>query len=102
MEYREFGRTGMQVPAVGMGTWRTFDVRGQAAEQNARAVVDAALQAGANFFDSSPMYGEAERVLGKTLEGRRDQTLVATKVWTQTVTEGRLQVERALRFFGGR
>ena len=38
---------------------------------NARAVVDAALKAGADVFDSSSMYGEAERVLGRALEGRR-------------------------------
>jgi hypothetical protein len=51
-----------------MGTWRTFDVTGAAREANARAV-DAALETDANFFDSSPMYGQAERVLGLALEG---------------------------------
>ena len=101
MEVRDLGRAGLQVPVIGMGTWQTFDVRGQAAEHNARAVVDAALQAGATFFDSSPMYGEAERVLGKALEGCRDQSLAATKVWARTVNEGRAQIERAFRFFGG-
>jgi aryl-alcohol dehydrogenase-like predicted oxidoreductase len=85
-----------------MGTWRTFDVRGAAAERNARAVVDAALAAGANFFDSSPMYGAAERVLGVALEGRRDTALVATKIWADTPEEGAAQAERALGFFGGR
>ncbi len=102
MEYRSLGQTGLRVPVVGMGTWRTFDVRGAAEEANARAIVDAALEAGANFFDSSPMYGEAERVLGAALEQRRDQALVATKVWAGTAEEGRVQVERALGFFGGR
>ncbi len=48
------------------------------------------------------MYGEAERVLGQALEGRRAETLVATKVWTRGVEEGRVQIERALRLFGGR
>ncbi len=84
-----------------MGTWRTFDVRGAAAESNARAVVDVALEAGANFFDSSPMYGEAERVLGRALESRRERALVATKVWARDAAEGRAQVERSLDFFGG-
>jgi aryl-alcohol dehydrogenase-like predicted oxidoreductase len=102
MELRTLGKTGLQVPVVGMGTWQTFDVRGEAAEQNARQVVDAALAAGANFFDSSPMYGEAERVLGKTLENRRDAALIATKVWAHSVSEGRNQIERAFRFFGNR
>ncbi len=101
MEHRELGRTGLQVPAVGMGTWRTFDVSGEPARKNARAVVDTALKAGANFFDSSPMYGEAEHVLGEALRGRRKMALVATKVWAPTRSEGRAQVKRALQFFGG-
>ena len=67
MERRRFGATGLTVPAVGMGTWQTFDVRGAEAEANARAIIDTALGAGANFFDSSPMYGESERVLGLAL-----------------------------------
>lgn len=102
MQQREFGSTGLKVPAVGMGTWQTFDVRGHEAEANARAVVDQALGHGANFFDSSPMYGEAERVLGLALEGRRDRALIATKVWARGIDEGRLQVGRALDYFGGR
>lgn len=102
METRMLGRTGLRVPVVGMGTWRTFDVRGAAAEQNARSVIDAALAAGANFFDSSPMYGEAERVLGAALDGRREEALVATKVWASSIAEGQGQIEQALRYFGGR
>lgn len=101
MEMRTLGRTGLRVPAVGMGTWRTFDVHGATDERNARAVVDAAFAAGATFFDSSPMYGEAERVLGAALEGRRDAALVATKIWTPSATEGHAQAERALRAFDG-
>jgi aryl-alcohol dehydrogenase-like predicted oxidoreductase len=85
-----------------MGTWRTFDVRGAGARENARAVVDAAFAAGVKVFDSSPMYGAAEEVLGEALEGRRDQAFVATKIWTHSADEGRHQAERALRFLGGR
>lgn len=102
METRALGHSGLNVPVIGMGTWRTFDVRGTEAEQNAARVVDRALDAGACFFDSSPMYGEAERVLGQALEGRRERALVATKVWTPSASEGRVQIDRALRFFGGR
>jgi len=99
METRILGKTGMEVPIVGMGTWKTFDVRGTAAKRNARAVVDAALMAGVHFFDSSPMYGEAERVLGEALQGRRRSALIATKVWAYSVSEGHTQVNRALTFF---
>jgi aryl-alcohol dehydrogenase-like predicted oxidoreductase len=102
MEVRELGISKIRVPAIGMGTWRTFDARGPRAEANACAVVDAALDTGANFFDSSPMYGEAERVLGAALEGRRGRALIATKVWTRGAREGRKQIARALGYFGGR
>ncbi len=101
MEIRALGKSGLYVPAVGMGTWQTFDVRGAAAESNSRNIVDQALKSGANFFDSSPMYGEAERVLGGTLEGRRQKALIATKVWTSSSEEGRHQIEKAFSFFGG-
>ena len=85
-----------------MGTWQTFDVRGDAAERNVRAVVDAAIAGGTNLFDSSPMYGEAERVLGGALVGRRDEVLVATKVWTDDDAEADAQIQRALGWLGGR
>ena len=101
MEHRLFLRASFTVPVVGMGTWQTFDVR--AADARARqAVTDAALNSGANFFDSSPMYGQAERVLGRTLDGRRPEAIVATKVWTADDEEARRQMAAALRFFGGR
>ena len=100
MERRVLGDGGLQVPAVGMGTWRTFDVRDRAGIERSRTVVDAALAAGASFFDSSPMYGAAEDVLASALEGRRDQALVATKAWTRSAREGRGQVEHALSLYG--
>lgn len=102
MEQRILGQTGLRVPVIGMGTWRTFDVRGAAAEQRAHAVVAAALDAGITLFDSSPMYGAAERVLGEALTGRREQALIATKIWAQGAAEGRAQAQRALGFYAGR
>ena len=101
MERRAFGRTGLRVPAVGMGTWQTFDVRG-ADVAACQAVTDAALRAGANFVDSSPMYGQAERVLSRTLGDRRDAALVATKVWADNDEEAAVQIRSGLRLFGGR
>jgi aryl-alcohol dehydrogenase-like predicted oxidoreductase len=102
VELRPLGNTCLTVPAVGMGTWRTFDVRGARAEAHRRRIVDAAFRTGATLFDSSPMYGEAERVLGAALSGRRGRALVATKVWTDSAAEGRRQIERSLALFGGR
>jgi aryl-alcohol dehydrogenase-like predicted oxidoreductase len=102
MERRVLGSSGIEVPVVGMGTWKTFDVRGSAEVERRRGVVDAALEVGTNLFDSSPMYGEAERVLGAALQGRREQALVATKIWTADDREAELQVRHSLDFFGGR
>jgi aryl-alcohol dehydrogenase-like predicted oxidoreductase len=102
MEIRVLGRSGLQVPVIGMGTWRTLDVSGRAAEERCRAVVSAALEDGARLFDTSPMYGRAEEVLARCLEGRRDGAIVATKVWTPSAREGREQIARALEWYGGR
>jgi len=102
MEQRSLGQSGVRTPVVGMGTWRTFDVRGAQAEQAARAIVGEALNHGVRFVDSSPMYGEAERVLGAALEGRRDKAIIATKVWARTAAEGQAQIARALSVFGDR
>ena len=84
-------------PVVGLGTWGTFE--GDAAL--ARSVVDAALAAGTRLFDTSPMYRGAEGALGAALEGRRDQAIVATKIWTGSVEEGRAQFARQLEWYGG-
>jgi len=104
IDARPLGRTsGLTVPAVGMGTWQTLDVRGEDAERRAHEIVAEALGAGARFIDSSPMYGEAERVLGEALaDDGRDDAIVATKVWTPDDAEAERQVQRALGWYGGR
>jgi diketogulonate reductase-like aldo/keto reductase len=92
METRRLG------PVVGLGTWNTFD--GDVA--TAQAVVGAALDAGTTLVDSSPMYNGAERALGRALDGRRDDAIVATKIWARSVDEGREQFARQLEWYGGR
>lgn len=87
MEKRRLG------PVVGLGTWNTFD--GDASL--ARDVVEAALDAGARVFDSSPMYRGAEASLGNALDGRGT---VATKIWARSVDEGREQYARQREWFG--
>jgi aryl-alcohol dehydrogenase-like predicted oxidoreductase len=94
MDRRPLGRSGIEVPAIGMGTWRTFDTA-----NNRRPLVNAALEAGVDLFDSSPMYGRAEEALGKAIAGLRERVLIATKIWTAAASEGREQAEHALRLF---
>ncbi|HEY3060655.1 MAG TPA: aldo/keto reductase [Chloroflexota bacterium] len=99
MERRALGSSGMLVPVVGMGTWKTFDVT---RAEDRREVLDVALECGSNLVDSSPMYGRAERVLGELLPGRRSEVLVATKIWTPDDAEAERQIQRALGYFEGR
>ena len=95
MDRRRLGRTSLDVPVIGMGTWQTFDT-----EQDRRPIVDEALQAGIDLFDSSPMYGRAEDLLAKALDGRRGKAIVASKIWTSSEAEGRKQADHALGLFG--
>jgi diketogulonate reductase-like aldo/keto reductase len=90
MEERRLG------PVVGLGTWNTFDTDAALAGE----VVGAALDAGVRLFDSSPMYRGAESALGAALDGRRDGTSVATKIWAGSVEEGREQFGRQLEWYG--
>jgi diketogulonate reductase-like aldo/keto reductase len=85
-------------PVVGLGTWSTFD----SDSELAREVVAAAWSAGVRLFDTSPMYGGAEASLSVALEGKREEAIVATKIWASTVDEGREQFSRQLVWYGGR
>ena len=103
MEQRAFGESGLTVPAVGMGTWQTLDVRGEHEVAARHAVVHAAIEAGTTLFDTSPMYGAAAAgARGRPGRARATEALVADKVWTPSAAEGREQVRRALEWYGGR
>lgn len=95
MERRRLGRTSLEVPVIGMGTWQTFDTG-----ENRNPIVDEALRAGINLFDSSPMYGLAEETLARALDGRRDRAIIATKIWTGSEAQGRAEATHALQLFG--
>lgn len=88
MRMRPFGGTGIELPVVGLGTWRVFD-RPPEEEHVAARVVAAAFEEGARVVDSSPMYGRAEAVLGRALAGRRPEAFVATKIWTRSADDAR-------------
>ena len=79
MDYVNLGRTGLKVSRICLGCL-TFG--GQADEKESMRIVDTALDAGINFFDTANVYTEtlSERFLAKALKGRRDQAVIATKV----------------------
>ena len=91
MEERRLG------PVVGLGTWNTFG--GDVA--HGRRVVSAAFEHGTRLFDTSPMYRGAEGALGEALEDLRADAVVATKIWANSIEEGRAQFTRQLDWYGG-
>jgi aryl-alcohol dehydrogenase-like predicted oxidoreductase len=99
MERRRFGRSGWEIPALGLGTWRTFDV-GPEDKAPAAAVVDVVWEGGTRLFDTSPMYGRAQEVLARALGERRPEAIVATKIWTPSATEARAQLDEQLGLYG--
>ena len=101
METRRLGSAGPELPVVGLGTWRVFDLPPER-QPVADRVVEAAFDAGVRVVDSSPMYGRSEAVLATALGERREGAFVATKVWTSDVEEGRRHYRQQLDWFGGR
>ncbi|MGH7314410.1 MAG: aldo/keto reductase [Candidatus Rokuibacteriota bacterium] len=97
---RPIPSTGETISAVGLGTWRTFDVGGSATEREPlRDVLRQFVALGGRVVDSSPMYGAAETVVGDLAAalGILDSLFLATKVWTTGRQAGVAGMERSLR-----
>ena len=82
MEYRPLGRTGVQVSKLCLGTMM-FGAWGNADHDDSIRIIHAALDAGVNFVDTADVYsaGESEEIVGKALKGRRDDVVLATKLF---------------------
>ncbi|MGW1962498.1 aldo/keto reductase [Streptomyces sp. NPDC001935] len=80
MQYRTLGRTGVQVGSLALGAMN-FGRIGRTTQDEATAIVDAALEGGINLIDTADMYGdgESEEMVGKAIAGRRDDIVLATK-----------------------
>jgi aryl-alcohol dehydrogenase-like predicted oxidoreductase len=78
MQCRTLGRTGIQVSPYALGTLMLATAIGNAPEDSAR-IIHKALDAGINVVDTADAYGDSEDVVGKALEGRRDDVVLATK-----------------------
>jgi aryl-alcohol dehydrogenase-like predicted oxidoreductase len=83
MEKRVWGRTGREVSVVGLGTWQLGADWGEVREEDATAVLDAAVESGVTFFDTADVYGDgrSEQLIGRYLRARPDaDVFVATKM----------------------
>jgi diketogulonate reductase-like aldo/keto reductase len=100
---RAIPSTGEQIPAIGLGTWITFNVGEDRALRDARAKVLAEFFArGGGMVDSSPMYGSSEAVIGHGLARAPDKRglFSATKVWTMWEGTGKRQIADSRRLWG--
>jgi aryl-alcohol dehydrogenase-like predicted oxidoreductase len=79
MEYRELGRTGWKVSAVGLGTWAMGSQWGPVDSRESLATLNRALDLGVNFFDTADVYG-SEPLLGRLRRERREPFYIATKM----------------------
>ena len=97
---RPIPSTGERLPAIGVGTWQTFDVGADAAARRALSeVLGVFAKAGGRVIDSSPMYGSSESVTGGLIAsaGLTGKLFVATKVWTSGREEGLRQMETSFK-----
>jgi diketogulonate reductase-like aldo/keto reductase len=97
---RAIPSSGERVPAVGLGTWITFNVGNDRPARDACAeVVRAFHAAGGRVIDSSPMYGSSQEVTGDALAklGLARQVFAADKVWIGSGARGREQIEQSRR-----
>ena len=79
---RTLGKTGIEVTEVGLGLWAAGGHWGPTDDEASMSGIDAALDAGVNFFDTADVYGDghSEELLGRAMKGRRDKFVVATKL----------------------
>jgi aryl-alcohol dehydrogenase-like predicted oxidoreductase len=99
LEHRPFGTGRPALPVVGLGTWARLEAAAAAGRHV--ELIQRTLAEDVRVFDSSPMYGAAERLLAEALGSQRRSAFIATKIWTRTSAEGVAQLDRALTWFGG-
>jgi aryl-alcohol dehydrogenase-like predicted oxidoreductase len=90
LEKRILGKSGIAVTTIGLGLWAIGgDAWGATDDRESLATIDAALDAGVNFFDTADVYGagHSEELLGRAMHGRRDRFIVATKIGWQNFDE---------------
>jgi aryl-alcohol dehydrogenase-like predicted oxidoreductase len=94
MKYRKFGSTDIDISAIALGCWAIGGgfTWGQQDENDSIDTIRAAVDLGVNMFDTAEFYNEgySEEVLGKGLSGRRQNVLIATKVWVDNMTPQKL------------
>jgi aryl-alcohol dehydrogenase-like predicted oxidoreductase len=88
VKHRTLGKSGVQVSVVGLGC-NNFGYVASMDVEASRKVIDKAIEAGIDFFDTSDSYGSSEEILGEVLGERRKKIVLATKFGSQLDQEGK-------------
>ncbi|RLA39422.1 MAG: aldo/keto reductase, partial [Gammaproteobacteria bacterium] len=107
MKKRVFGKTGIKVSEVGLGTWQLGTDWGEVTEEESLSVLSDAIDKGVTFIDTADVYGagRSEMSIGKVLKKRKEKLFVASKVgrwhnpgWPENLTldNMRIQIENSL------
>ena len=103
MQLRSLGNSSLKVSPIGVGFWGIVggDYWGAQDETDTVGAVHAALDAGINFFDTAEGYGDgySEEMLGRALQGRRNEAIIATKVSADNLAPAAIRAacERSLK-----
>jgi diketogulonate reductase-like aldo/keto reductase len=99
---RAIPSSGEMIPAIGLGTWITFNVGNDPVlRDECAAVMGAFLESGGRMIDSSPMYGSSQRVIGHGLvKLGAPPVFSADKVWISSGSDGPEQMEQSRRYWG--
>jgi uncharacterized protein len=96
MQYRDLGRTGLKVSAIGLGCAQL----GSSDTGYALQIVQRALDLGVNFFDVARLYRDAEIKLGLALQGQRQKAIVSSKTMGITKADAWLEIHQSLERLG--
>jgi len=100
---RSIPSSGERIPAIGMGSWLTFDIGDSQRELGVRVnVLKAFFEQGGGLVDSSPMYGSSQHTIGRCLRelSPANNLFSATKVWTPLRRLGIKQIEQSETLWG--
>ena len=92
--------SGEEMPVIGLGTSRVFDIERSKNELNAREkILDIFYENGGRLIDTSPMYGMSEEIIGITAKKyiEKNRFFLATKVWTEGRENGMRQIEESFQ-----
>jgi myo-inositol catabolism protein IolS len=108
LEYRELGKSGIKISAIGLGTWqwgsREWGWNRLYKKSDVMGAFQKAMEFGINFIDTAEVYGrgKSERILGEAIHEKREDVVIATKVWPWNLSYSRVlrAAERSLYRLG--